>query len=88
MQITCPGHAGLHLETRHGAILCDPWRSPAYFGSWFVFPDNSGLDWDRYGKVDYPAWRARTVLADPHGLMPSSYAQAAVGQWWLVEAAT
>jgi L-ascorbate metabolism protein UlaG (beta-lactamase superfamily) len=27
MQITCPGHADLHIETRYGAILCDPWRS-------------------------------------------------------------
>jgi len=53
MQITCLGHAGLHIETRGGTILCDPWTNPAYFDSWFVFPDNSGLDWDRYGKVDY-----------------------------------
>ena len=53
MQITCLGHAGLHIETRGGTILCDPWKNPAYFDSWFVFPDNSGLDWDRYGKADY-----------------------------------
>jgi UDP-MurNAc hydroxylase len=53
MQITCLGHAGLHIETRGGTILCDPWKNPAYFDSWFVFPDNSGLDWDRYGQVDY-----------------------------------
>jgi UDP-MurNAc hydroxylase len=53
MQITCLGHAGLHIETRCGTILCDPWKNPAYFDSWFVFPDNSGLDWDRYGQVDY-----------------------------------
>ncbi len=53
MQITCLGHAGLHIETRCGTILCDPWKNPAYFDSWFVFPDNSGLDWDRYGKADY-----------------------------------
>ena len=44
MQITCVGHAGLHIETRCGTILCDPWMNPAYFDSWFVFPDNSGLD--------------------------------------------
>ena len=33
--------------------MADPWKNPAYFGSWFVFPDNSGLDWDRYGQVDF-----------------------------------
>jgi UDP-MurNAc hydroxylase len=53
MRITCLGHAGLHIETRYGDILCDPWKNPAFFDSWFVFPDNSDLDWDRYGKVDY-----------------------------------
>jgi UDP-MurNAc hydroxylase len=53
MRITFLGHAGLHIETRFGSILCDPWKNPAYFDSWFVFPDNSELDWDRYGRVDY-----------------------------------
>jgi UDP-MurNAc hydroxylase len=47
MQITYLGHAGLHIQTSSGTILADPWKNPAYFGSWFVFPDNSGLDWDR-----------------------------------------
>lgn len=53
MRITFLGHAGLHIQTRSGSILCDPWTNPAYFDSWFVFPDNSWLDWDRYGRVDY-----------------------------------
>ena len=53
MQITCLGHAGLHIQTSAGTILCDPWKNPAYFGSWFVFPDNSNLDWDRYGQADF-----------------------------------
>src|SRR5215470_361269 len=53
MRITFLGHAGLHIETRLGSILCDPWKNPAYFASWFVFPDNSELDFDRYGKVEY-----------------------------------
>ena len=53
MQITCIGHAGLYIETRYGTILCDPWLNPAYFDSWFVFPDNSALDWDTYGQADY-----------------------------------
>jgi UDP-MurNAc hydroxylase len=53
MRITFLGHAGLHIETEFGSILCDPWKNPAYFDSWFVFPDNTDLDWDRYGDVDY-----------------------------------
>jgi UDP-MurNAc hydroxylase len=53
MLITCLGHAGVHVQTRYGDILCDPWVNPAYFQSWFVFPDNSELDWDRLGQVDY-----------------------------------
>jgi UDP-MurNAc hydroxylase len=43
----------LYIETRFGDILCDPWVNPAYFGSWCVFPDNSGLDWDRFGRARY-----------------------------------
>jgi UDP-MurNAc hydroxylase len=53
MQITSLGHAGLHIRTSGGTILCDPWKNPTYFASWFVFPDNSDLDWDYYGQVDY-----------------------------------
>jgi UDP-MurNAc hydroxylase len=53
MRITFLGHAGLHIETSAGSILCDPWKNPAYFDSWFVFPDNSGLEWEHYGRVDY-----------------------------------
>jgi len=52
MKITCTGHAGLFIETAHGSILCDPWRSPAYFASWFVFPDNSGIDFASF-QPDY-----------------------------------
>ncbi|MFI5957193.1 Rieske 2Fe-2S domain-containing protein [Cryptosporangium sp. NPDC051539] len=47
------GHASALIETAHGSVLCDPWVNPAYFGSWFPFPDNSELDWDEIGKVDY-----------------------------------
>ncbi|WP_236061623.1 Rieske 2Fe-2S domain-containing protein [Actinacidiphila acididurans] len=48
------GHAGLYVETAAGSVLCDPWVAPAFFGSWFPFPDNSDLDWDRYGRdADY-----------------------------------
>src|ERR1022692_2708356 len=44
MRVTSTGHAGLFVETAAGSILCDPWRTPAYFASWFVFPDNSEVD--------------------------------------------
>jgi UDP-MurNAc hydroxylase len=53
MRITGLGHASVFIETAHGTILTDPWVNPAYFGSWFPFPDNSELDWDRYGQADY-----------------------------------
>ncbi|WP_077739488.1 Rieske 2Fe-2S domain-containing protein [Mycolicibacterium boenickei] len=53
MQVTSVGHAGFLIQTKAGSILCDPWVNPAYFASWFPFPDNSGLDWDTLGDVDY-----------------------------------
>lgn len=53
MRITSVGHAGFFIETAAGSILCDPWVNAAYFGSWFPFPDNSALDWDRLGACDY-----------------------------------
>src|SRR5512132_816677 len=31
----------------------DPWVSPAFFASWFPFPDNSHLDWETLGRADY-----------------------------------
>jgi UDP-MurNAc hydroxylase len=53
VQVTSVGHAGFRIETRAGGILCDPWVNPAYFASWFPFPDNSALDWDALGDCDY-----------------------------------
>ena len=53
MQVTSVGHAGFRIDTQAGSILCDPWVNPAYFASWFPFPDNSHLDWDALGDVDY-----------------------------------
>jgi len=53
MRLTGLGHASVLIETKHGTILTDPWVNPAYFGSWFPFPDNSQLDWDTFGQVDY-----------------------------------
>src|SRR3954451_1413002 len=53
MRITGLGHASVLIETAHGSVLTDPWVNPAYFGSWFPFPDNSELDWDALGACDY-----------------------------------
>ncbi|MGH3844159.1 MAG: Rieske 2Fe-2S domain-containing protein [Pseudonocardiaceae bacterium] len=53
MRVTGLGHAGLYIETHAGSVLCDPWVNPAFFGSWFPFPDNSGLDWGNLGQPDY-----------------------------------
>ena len=38
MRMTFLGHVGFFVETRGGSVLCDPWFTPAYFGSWFPFP--------------------------------------------------
>jgi UDP-MurNAc hydroxylase len=43
----------MRIDTPAGSILCDPWVNPAYFASWFPFPDNSQLDWESLGQTDY-----------------------------------
>ncbi|HTF11691.1 MAG TPA: MBL fold metallo-hydrolase, partial [Asanoa sp.] len=53
MRVTGTGHASMRIDTPAGSILCDPWVNPAYFASWFPFPDNSQLDWETLGQVDY-----------------------------------
>ncbi|MEO7195275.1 MAG: Rieske 2Fe-2S domain-containing protein [Pseudonocardiaceae bacterium] len=53
MRVTGLGHAGLFIETAAGTVLCDPWVNPAFFGSWFPFPDNSNLDWGALGQADF-----------------------------------
>ena len=53
MKITFLGHAGLFIETRAGTVLCDPWFNPAYFGSWFPFPSNEGIDPRAIANPDY-----------------------------------
>ncbi len=53
MKITGTGHASMRIDTAAGSILTDPWVNPAYFASWFPFPDNSQLDWESLGDVDY-----------------------------------
>jgi len=53
VQVTSVGHAGFLIQTQAGSILCDPWVNPAYFASWFPFPDNTALHWDALGDCDY-----------------------------------
>ena len=53
MRLTGTGHASVRIDTPAGSILCDPWVNPAYFASWFPFPDNSALDWASLGDTDY-----------------------------------
>lgn len=53
MRITFLGHVGFFVETRFGSVLCDPWFTPAYFGSWFPFPRNDGLDPAAFSSPDY-----------------------------------
>jgi UDP-MurNAc hydroxylase len=53
LRIKSTGHAGLMVETRSGSVLCDPWFNAAYYGSWFPFPDNSGLDPSVLGQADF-----------------------------------
>lgn len=82
MRITFLGHAGLFVETRHGSVLCDPWFTPAYFGSWFPYPRNDGLDPSLLARPDYlyvshlhrdhfdPAWLAEHVDRGATVLLP------------------
>jgi UDP-MurNAc hydroxylase len=53
VRLTGTGHASMRIDTPAGSILCDPWVNPAYFASWFPFPDNSQLDWETLGQTDY-----------------------------------
>ena len=83
MRVTGLGHASMRIETEFGSILTDPWVNPAYFGSWFPFPDNSELDWETIGQVDYlflshlhrdhydPEHLARFVSKDAAVLLPA-----------------
>jgi len=53
MRMTFLGHVGMFVETRGGTVLCDPWFSPAYFGSWFPFPRNDGLAPTQFAQPDF-----------------------------------
>ncbi|MFF7233579.1 Rieske 2Fe-2S domain-containing protein [Streptomyces sioyaensis] len=82
MRITSIGHAGLFIESAAGSIVCDPWFTPAYFGSWVPFPDNTGVDPARLAAADYlyishlhhdhydPQWLSRYMRKDITVLLP------------------
>ncbi len=82
MRITFLGHAGCFVETRGGSVLCDPWFTPAYFGSWFPFPRNDDLEPAVVGSPDYlyishlhrdhfdPEWLERNVHKKARVLLP------------------
>jgi UDP-MurNAc hydroxylase len=82
VRITSIGHAGLLVETTAGRIVCDPWFTPAYFGSWVPFPDNSGIDPELLADAEYlyvshlhrdhfdPAWLKRHMSKDTAVLLP------------------
>jgi UDP-MurNAc hydroxylase len=53
VQITFLGQAGLFIETKGVSILCDPWFNPSFFGSWYPFPANDGIDPERIGHPTY-----------------------------------
>ncbi len=82
MRMTFLGHVGWYIETRGGSVLCDPWFTPAYFGSWFPFPRNDRLDVRAIEHPDYlyvshahqdhfdPAWLARHVDRGAQVILP------------------
>jgi UDP-MurNAc hydroxylase len=82
MRITFLGHVGMFVQTRFGSVLCDPWFTPAYFGSWFPFPRNDTLDVRPFEAPDYlyishlhrdhfdPDWLAAHVDKSAKVLLP------------------
>jgi UDP-MurNAc hydroxylase len=83
MRVTFLGHAGMFVETEGGTVLCDPWFTPAFFGSWFPFPRNDGLDPAAFANPDYlyvshlhhdhfdPAWLDAHVARSARVLLPA-----------------
>ncbi len=83
MRVTFLGHVGMYVETDGGSILCDPWFTPAYFGSWFPFPRNDTLDVTPFTSPDYlyvshlhhdhfdPEWLRRHVDKRATVLLPA-----------------
>ncbi len=83
MRVTFLGHVGMYVETEGGSVLCDPWFTPAYFGSWFPFPRNDTLDVSPFTSPDYlyishlhhdhfdPVWLAEHVDKRAKVLLPA-----------------
>ena len=53
MRVMLTGHAGLWVSSGDTTVLCDPWFNPAYFASWFPFPDNADID---VGSIASPTY--------------------------------
>lgn len=82
MQVMLTGHAGLWVTAGDTTVLCDPWFNPAYFASWFPFPDNAGIDPASIGRPTYlyvshlhrdhfdPTFLAEHVAKDTVVLLP------------------
>ena len=82
MRVTSIGHAGFVIDTTGGSILCDPWFTPTYFGSWYPFPRNDELDLALVARPDYlyvshahrdhldPEFLAQHVSKDATVLLP------------------
>ena len=82
VRCTFTGHVGFLFETRGGSVLCDPWFTPAYFGSWFPFPRNDTLAVEPFATPDYlyishlhrdhfdPEWLAANVDKRATVLLP------------------
>lgn len=83
MRVSFLGHVGMYVETEGGSVLCDPWFTPAYFGSWFPFPRNDTLDVTPFTSPDYlyishlhqdhfdPAWLSEHVDKRAKVLLPA-----------------
>jgi UDP-MurNAc hydroxylase len=83
MRLTFLGHVGFFIETQGGSVLCDPWFTPAYFGSWFPFPRNDQLDPTEFSSPDFlyishlhrdhfdPEWLSRHVDKRARVLLPA-----------------
>lgn len=52
IRATSIGHAGILIETPDVSIVCDPWFTPAFFASWFVFPRNDQLSDDLRARIE------------------------------------
>lgn len=53
VRVTFVGHAGMYVEAGGASVLCDPWFTPAFFASWFPFPDNAGVDLEAICRPTY-----------------------------------